>query len=188
MSRHSAGDIDGWIEQAKRLQLDIEKSKATAQEIIRHAEEGRSKEERVKDASSKASLLRAEVVFNETLAETLQTINEVGKTLDAAQEAAITNRLPEAIDMLEQSDGHVVPLRNFENTTVVKLVRQRVVELRDAVRGRLDECWDALMTLHKPEGRITLTHQLDCKFSSSQRIRLADIMQLARQSTSTMSP
>ncbi|KAI9821557.1 MAG: ribosome biogenesis protein ytm1 [Thelocarpon impressellum] len=160
LSRGSAGDIDGWIAQAKKLHIDIERSKATAQDIVRHAEEGRRKQERVDDSAGKKRLLQDEVAFNETLVGTLEVIQAISAGLDSAQEAAVENKMLEAIEMLDVSDARLGQLSNFDNTRPVKLIRQRSADLHRAVDERLDEFWDALMVVNRPEQRITLKHQI----------------------------
>ncbi|KAG9901669.1 hypothetical protein KCU94_g7814, partial [Aureobasidium melanogenum] len=42
LSKDIAPDVDGWIAQAKKLQADIEQSKATARDIVAQAEAGKA--------------------------------------------------------------------------------------------------------------------------------------------------
>lgn len=130
MSRDIAPDVDGWIAQAKKLQADIERSKATARDIVRQAEEGRKLQDVAGEAERKAGLLRKEVTFNETLVETLGRIKDVKQILDDCQNAIITGNLPSALAAIKQVDTKLPKLAAVENTRAYDLVRKQSEQLK----------------------------------------------------------
>ena len=161
LGRESAGDVDGWIEQAKKLQVDIEQAKETARDVVRRAEEGQAIHDRVEDASSKRRLLLAELAFNESLLENLQAIADLNHTLDTVQEAVDAQRLLPAIDLLHRCDAQLARLGGYDGSTAVSLLRQRAQDVPQAIGERLDGLWHSLVIINAPENTITLTRELD---------------------------
>ena len=158
ISQGQAGDIDGWITQTKRLHQDIARSKATAHEIVREAEAGRQKEAQVQDAKTKTQFLQNELAFSAILAEALEAIGAISTILDATQEAAVADRLPEAVDLLHTAEQSLARLQLYKTTAVVILIAQRVETLRGAIRETLEECWQAMVVVDRPHHRISLQH------------------------------
>lgn len=162
-SRGTAPDIDGWISQAKQLQADIEESRASARQIVRQSEAEKSLEGQVNDASSKVDLLKGEVFFNETLAETLEQIERIHQLLYSVQEATLGDRLLDAIVWLEKAQEEIGMLRTFENTRVVKILRGKATDIHGAIVETIDDCWKALLRMDTSTGRVTIKHEIQSK-------------------------
>ncbi|KAI9871219.1 MAG: ribosome biogenesis protein ytm1, partial [Pleopsidium flavum] len=168
LSRGTAPDIDGWISQAKQLQGDIEESRASARGIVRQSEVGKSLEDQVDDASSKVDLLKGEVSFNETLAETLGRIQRIHQLLHSVQEAALGDRLVDAIVWLENAQKEIGMLRAFENTRIATVLKGKAADLHKAIVETIDDCWNALISMDQSTGRIKIKHEI-------QRASLVDV-------------
>ncbi|OCK75915.1 hypothetical protein K432DRAFT_446386 [Lepidopterella palustris CBS 459.81] len=190
LSREVAPDIDGWIAQAKQLQADIERSRATAQEIVQQAESGKAQQARVEDAASKVRLLENELVFNETLVEIVEQIQTISELLENAQDAAVQDQVIQALDKLEEADEAMAHLGTFENTRVVGLLQSRANQLRAAIVENATECWNALLLTDSAEHRVTIKDEIqrqspisiDSVIESLSKLRLLDtaIARLAR--------
>ena len=141
-SRETAPDVDGWISQAKHLQAEIEESRALAREIVRQSDAGKTLDDRVGDASSKVDLLKGEVMFNETLVKTLEHIQRIHHLLNSVQEAALGDRLVDAIVLLEKAQEEIGLLRSYENTTISTILKGKAAELNKAVIETIEECWN----------------------------------------------
>lgn len=163
LSRGTAPDIDGWISQAKQLQGDIEGSRAAAREIVRQSEAGKSLEDQVNDASSKVDLLKGEVSFNETLAETLEHIARVHQLLNSVQEAALGDRLVDAIVWLEKAQIEIGMLRAFENTRIATVFKGKATDLYKAIVETMDDCWNAMIRMDQSTGRIEIKHEIQSR-------------------------
>ncbi len=159
-SRGTAPDIDGWISQAKHLQAEIEESRALARDIVRQSDAGNALEDNVNDASSKVDLLRAEVTFNEMLVKTLEQIQNIHHLLHSVQEAAVGDRLVEAIDQLERAQKEIGLLRSFDNTGIARILKGKVTELSNAITETIEDCWNGLVQIDQSSRRITIKHEV----------------------------
>lgn len=160
LSREVAPDVDGWIAQAKQLQADIERSRATAHDIVQQAESGKAQQARVQDAANKVALLENELVFNETLAQTVEQIQSISELLENAQDAAVQDQVTQALDKLEDADEAMAHLGTFENTRVVSILRTRANQLRAAIVENTTECWNALLITEPAERRVTIKDEI----------------------------
>ncbi|THV98309.1 hypothetical protein D6D27_01608 [Aureobasidium pullulans] len=125
LSKDIAPDVDGWIAQAKKLQADIERSKATARDIVSQAEAGKALKEKTHDAGNKTRLLEKEVAFNESLATTLDLIRSSCRILDSADQAYNANDLRAALDSIKQCDRPMLSLSAAQDTRAVNLLQTR---------------------------------------------------------------
>lgn len=76
VSRQEAGDVDGWIEQAKRVQADIARCKEDARNIVQEHVRIEALRSTQDQARSKSLMLQAEIAFNETLEKQILLISE----------------------------------------------------------------------------------------------------------------
>ncbi|KAI4733619.1 hypothetical protein E4T50_15825 [Aureobasidium sp. EXF-12298] len=125
LSKDIAPDVDGWIAQAKKLQADIEQSKATARDIVAQAEAAKALKEKTHDAGNKVRLLEKEVAFNESLATTLELIRSSCRILDNADQAYVNNDLRTALGHLKQCDESIAALSAVQDTRAVGLLQTR---------------------------------------------------------------
>jgi centromere/kinetochore protein ZW10 len=117
--------VDGWIAQAKKLQADIERSKATARDIVAQAEAGKALKEKTHDAGNKVQLLEKEVAFNQSLATTLELIRSSCRILDQADQAYTNNDFRAALDYTKQCDNSIAALSTVQDTRAVGLLQTR---------------------------------------------------------------
>lgn len=128
-----APDVDGWIAQAKKLQADIERSKATARNIVQQAETGKRLRSDATEAANKAGLLEKEVTFNETLVDILGQIRKTKITLEDCQNALVKGDLPRALATIRQVDNFIPTLAAVENTRAFDIIRKRNEGLKAAL-------------------------------------------------------
>ena len=169
-SRGTAPDIDGWISQAKQLQAEIESSRALAREIVRQSNAGNSLEDRVSDASSKVDLLKGEVAFNETLVKTLEQIQRIHQLLYSVQEAALQDRLVDAIVWLERAQKEIGLLRTFNDTRIAAILKGKAAELSKAITETIEECWNGLIQTDRLAQRVTIKHETQSRAIPSERL------------------
>lgn len=162
-SRDTALDVDGWISQAKQLQVEIEESRVLAREIVRQSDAGKALEDGVGDASSKVDLLKGEVIFNETLVKTLEQIQRIHQLLNSVQEAALRDRLVDAIDWLRKAKEEIGLLRSFENTTIATTLKGKATELNKAITETIEECWNDLIQIDRSTGSISIKHEVQSR-------------------------
>ncbi|KAF2142159.1 uncharacterized protein K452DRAFT_287375 [Aplosporella prunicola CBS 121167] len=163
LSRDTAPDIDGWIAQAKQLQADIERSRATAHDIVQQAEAGHSLQAHVQDASSKFALLQNELAFNETLADTVGRIKDIAAVLDEAQDAAAQNHITEALDKMGQADEAMSHLGPFQDTAVAGILRKRSTQLRAELVDKAMGFWNTLLEVDVAEKRVTIKKETEAE-------------------------
>lgn len=148
--------MDEWITEAKQLHADIEASEEEAREISREAVEGETQQEQVRDAANKQRLLREELDYNATLVEILETINGIKATLDVAEERVGADHFSEAIDMLNDCEAQLDPLKEIHASTAVELVRARITGIRWAILNQIDKYWDALIVFEPERKRVEI--------------------------------
>ncbi|KAL9063892.1 MAG: hypothetical protein Q9157_008043 [Trypethelium eluteriae] len=173
LSREAAPDIDGWIAQAKQLQADIERSKATAREIVQQAEAGKALQSNIDDASSKVGLLQNELAFNGTLSETLVRIKDTKRLLDEAQGAAVARDVITAINKLENVDQSTVGKGSLGSARVSGLLQNRVKSLRNDLIEETLRRWNMLITFDYSRSRVVICNKIEQEGSRS--ISIADV-------------
>ncbi|KAK4963970.1 ribosome biogenesis protein ytm1 [Elasticomyces elasticus] len=159
VSREVAPDVDEWISQAKKLQADIERSKATAREIVEQAEAGKTLKEKAKDAASKVALLEKEVAFSETLTGTLEQIKSVSILLGEAQTAIVRGQVTASLDKIQHADDAIENIAVFGNTRAYGLLCDRSEDLKAAVVEAATGSFNALIVVNATEQRITIRDQ-----------------------------
>lgn len=86
VSKQEAGDVDGWIEQAKRLQADIARCKEDARNIVQEHERIEALFNVQDQARNKTVLLEAELAFNVTLEKQILLISDTYTALSKVDE------------------------------------------------------------------------------------------------------
>lgn len=154
ISREVAPDVDGWIHQAKQLQADIEKSKATAREIVQQAEQARLLRQKREEVGKKSSLLDQEVNFTRKLENVLGNIQKVTKTLGDGHSEMIQGRLETALNKFLSVQALLAELRPLEQTTVVELLLQRTEKLRSSLGEEIQRQWDASICVDRVNSKV----------------------------------
>ncbi|KAI9714356.1 MAG: hypothetical protein M1820_000317 [Bogoriella megaspora] len=160
LSREAAPDVDGWIAQAKQLQADIERSKATAREIVSQAEASNALQVRMKDASSKVDLLRGELDFNETLSNTLDGVRRTAGLMNDANADTMNEKVLGALDKLDQIDSSIPRNRSLGNTRVADLLQNRSRQLRNTLKQETLGRWNNLVTFDHTRGRLSIKNSI----------------------------
>ena len=160
LSRQSAKDVDGWIAQAKRLQADIVRSKQTAKEIVQEAEAGKSLRAHVEDTSNKVNLLRKELDFNETLADTLEQLQIVSGLLDSAQDAVFQDELLESLEKLDNARSVMMQLEAYDNTRFAGILKRRANQLQELLGGKLLDIWSKSIVCDYDNRKLTIHSNL----------------------------
>ncbi|KAG9566702.1 hypothetical protein KCU77_g16722, partial [Aureobasidium melanogenum] len=160
LSKDIAPDVDGWIAQAKKLQADIEQSKATARDIVAQAEAGKALKEKTHDAGNKVRLLEKEVAFNESLATTLELIRSSCRILDNADQAYVNNHLRTALDHLKQCDESIAALSAVQDTRAVGLLQTRSSRFKANFLDRTTTLAQSLIQCDIESRSVTIKHNV----------------------------
>lgn len=156
LSKDIAPDVDGWIAQAKKLQADIERSKATARDIVNQAEAGKALKDKAYDASNKVRLLEKEVAFNESLATTLDLIRSSCRILDSADQALSTNHLRAALDSIKQCDQSANALSVVQDTRAVGLLQMRTSRFKATLLDKTTTLAQSLIQCDLEKHTVTI--------------------------------
>lgn len=101
ISGEEAPNVDTWIEHAKALQDDIEKSQRVANEIVREAEAVDEREEALKQQERYVSFLEREEAYYSQLHDAFQLMQEVHESLEKADELVSERYILEPVQILE---------------------------------------------------------------------------------------
>jgi len=156
----SASDIDGWILQAKQLRGDIEESQQEAKEIVQLSAQGVELKRQTEDAASKVALLKGEVAFNDSLADTLKKIQAVKYVVDSAQAAVLSGQLLESVALLNTAQDQLQQLPRCENARLVDLISAKITELRENTAKTLTESWNALVRIDPMDSIATVKSEV----------------------------
>jgi len=161
LSRSTAGDLDGWISQAKQLQHDIDESKFTATRILEEGAKSQALREKEQDAASKAELLRKELDFNETLIGALEQIQIATGLLDKAKNAEADNELVSAVRELGNAQRVTAQLDSLQNSRFGGLLSRRAAQIKEGLGARISKSWNALITSDHEGRRIAIQSEVD---------------------------
>ena len=127
--------MDVWIAQAKELQEDIVRSRATARQIVREHDETKLSTAEAVDFKAKAILLREEIDFNNRVVQILDYIKSIDDSLLAAEDALAKGDL-----LASATEWEGVQLRLEESSAhnAQKMIQDRLSELREVISGKLD--------------------------------------------------
>ncbi|KAM0721843.1 hypothetical protein Q7P37_002768 [Cladosporium fusiforme] len=156
LSSETAPDIDTWISRAKELQVDIQRSRDTAREIVAQAEAGKDLKAKVQDSGNKVQLLEKEVSFNEALTGTLEHIRYASRVLNQAQDEAVKGRVQTALDKLEQAESSIGGLQGVEGSKAVGVLSKRAAALRDNLHDAALANWNKLVDVKLEDKSITI--------------------------------
>jgi protein transport protein DSL1/ZW10 len=159
-SRESATEIDEWLAQAIQVNEDIEKSKATAREIIELADQEKAAQLQLTDVEAKVDLLTSDILYNDELAAKLEKIQDILSQLDAVQQEALAYNFNDAILKLEAAKQYLEEAR-LGDALVATLVQEKFVELQKAIAELVErDCWGALVDVSPGRRRITIKREL----------------------------
>lgn len=142
------------------MRHDIDEVKKSAQEIVRDAEQGGKLQNHVTDAASKVSLLKGELVFNETLVTTLETIEHLRKTLDFIETAMQSGSFLDVVALLEKAEEELGSLEVGADTKVVGLLQTHTKDLRYTLVEGLSKCWHAILHVDSTQSIVSISNQV----------------------------
>lgn len=161
LSKETAPDIDTWISRAKELQVDIQRSRDTAREIVAQAQAGKELKAKVQDSGNKVALLEKEVNFNETLTGTLEHIRYASGVLYQAQDEAVKGRIPKALERLEQAESSIDGLQVVGGSKAVAILTKRAAELKESLQESTLACWNKFVDVRYDAKSITIHSRRD---------------------------
>jgi centromere/kinetochore protein ZW10 len=136
---------------------------------VQEAEAGKTLKAHVIDASSKVELLRKELDFNVTLADTLEQLQIISGLLDNAHNAAAEGSLSQALEKLGGANKIITQLDSYENTRFAGLVQRRASQLKESLVARVQDYWHAMVTLNSSKREITILNDLPGGLHSGYR-------------------
>lgn len=142
------------------MRHDIDEVGKSAQVIVRDAEHGGKLQGKVTDAASKVSLLKRELVSNETLVAALETIARLQKTLDLIETAVESGNFLDAVALLEKAENELGNLGVGSDTKAVELLQAHTKDLRYTLVESLSKCWHALLYVDSTLSIISIRNQL----------------------------
>lgn len=104
-------------------------------------------------------LLRKELDFNQTLADSLEELQVVSGLLDSAQDAASQDELLESLEKFDSARKGMTRLDAFENTRVAGLLHRRASQLRDLLTEEFLNAWNKNIVVDSQERRIWIFSQ-----------------------------
>jgi centromere/kinetochore protein ZW10 len=127
---------------------------------VQEAEAGKTLKAHVFDASSKVELLRKELDFNVTLADTLEQLQIISGLLDNAHNAATEGLLSQSLEKLGGANRIIAQLDSYENTRFAGLVQRRASQLKETIVARVQDYWHTMITLNSAKREITILNEL----------------------------
>lgn len=155
-SRKSAPDVDGWVAQARKLYADIEKSRQSAQEIVKQHEAGKAFQSRSTAASAKVDLLNGEITFNTALALTLEKARIIDSKVESAREALSQDLLDQSIRLLEETEIQISEEGVLGKSHVATILQTRVTNLQDAIIEKIHQRWKSIVNVDRKSGHVLI--------------------------------
>ncbi|KAB8305171.1 hypothetical protein EYC80_004461 [Monilinia laxa] len=161
ISRESACDIDQWIQHAKALQDDIDKSRKLANEIVQQAEADVARVTDVQNHENHVELLVKEIEFNAQLTECLKYIKTANDFLDKAAEEADRHEIHKALQSLDVAGNKMSEIPADRTVRAMRLLDARYYGLKNSINEQLSAIRKSLICVHPGEGSITIHKELD---------------------------
>lgn len=150
LSQNSSSDVDGWITQARKLQEDIERSKAVAREIVKEYEQSQDYSARVEDAKAKLELLQNETLFNQVVTVSLEDTWSMDRDLNDAESTLATGKVIELAANLKQLSLRCGRLRH---SYAKQINSDRLSRIETAVVGSLTTATESMVEYQKAGGQ-----------------------------------
>jgi protein transport protein DSL1/ZW10 len=134
-SGDQSSNVEEWIAQAKKIQLDIARCKIEAAEIVKEHEQVWSLRASTHDTKNKVQLLEGEVLFTTSLQQELKGIADVKQSLNGVQESLDTKQLTKAAGQLSGISSSIANLRS-ENAR--SILQDRQIQLKHDAHHMLE--------------------------------------------------
>ncbi|KAF3388942.1 Ribosome biogenesis protein ytm1 [Penicillium rolfsii] len=170
-------DADDWIDQAKQLHADIERSRVTAREIVAQHEHTSPLQSKVEDASAKMRLIETEIAFNQAVAETLEEVQRLHQRLENGRAALSNGHLMVAIEQLESTIAAIRKDAFFTKTNVMSILTLEVARFREQIEGTLRQRWQEQLRVDRQGGKFQVikgdgANSLDNTMASMSRLEI----------------
>lgn len=149
LSKETGPEVDDWIKQAQQLQLDIQRSKDIAREVVEEAEQAEQLRADRDEIQQKLDLLEVEVTFNQRLQASLQQAQDVSTKLASGHEALKEEQLSQTLENLEVTETSLVELRPLQGTNGVEILQARTSALRAQLQEQATAHWDELVVVNQ---------------------------------------
>ncbi|KAI5292738.1 hypothetical protein KEM52_006106 [Ascosphaera acerosa] len=175
INRTALPEVTAWIEQAKRLQEDIERSKSTARDIVSQHEVGQQLRAQADDASRKVGLLRGEVALNEALTAQLRVIKALRDRLAEVEGQVASESVPRLLDALnglkrELDDAGLPP-----QSSVVGVLKELLAGLEKKVRIKVIGQWrECIQTVCTEQGQEMHVHAISQVVGPLEQLGILD--------------
>ena len=141
------------------MRNEIEDSQKLAHSISAGARQGEDYEKAFQDAKAKVDLLDGEVVFNDTLASTLQRVHDVHNTLDGAERATMDYKLMDAITNIRDAERLLKAIRSSRATRLTELLQARVTDQIASLEKVVIDCWDSMIQVDRKNFSLSIQQQ-----------------------------
>jgi centromere/kinetochore protein ZW10 len=156
----TAPDVDQWINDARKLRADIERSQTTAQEIAQQAESKAPYTAKIQDAASRVSFLYSEIAYSANLKQTLRELKNVAALLEDAQTAQEEHRYIDALGMLEEIQPTLKRSVWLQSTRAGSELGSKADQLRTSITDKLKDHWHYLLGVNEKEREVVFTDEL----------------------------
>ncbi|ORY16227.1 hypothetical protein BCR34DRAFT_584447 [Clohesyomyces aquaticus] len=143
LSRHAAADIDGWLNQARKLRVEIEASIQKARRIAQQTQSGKDYTERIQDAASTTSFLHSELAYNVMVVTKTELFKDIMALLESVRRSVVdlesvdTHALDELAIGLKRLDD----LGSFKKARVAGLLRTQADNLQASALSIVSKNW-----------------------------------------------
>ncbi|QIW96852.1 hypothetical protein AMS68_002370 [Peltaster fructicola] len=157
LSKTTGPEVQSWIDQAKQLQNDIQKSREIARQIVKEHEDGNKLKAQVSDAMNKIQLLEREVGFESSLEDTLRLVKDSHGLLLDAQDAIVAGDVSQAYARLGTAKISVTRLNAVRDTRAVFLLRERGKQLQANLEEAVTTHWSTLLKTDANARQVTIS-------------------------------
>ncbi|KAB8336723.1 hypothetical protein FH972_021032 [Carpinus fangiana] len=141
---------------AKQLQVDIEESRATAQAIVKQAQDAENLRLQHDDATKKTALLRGELDFNTKLEGILEDVRDLAAELRTAQEALKLGKLEDGLRQLQHIEASLATFASISTTAPVEILQQRTDRLKSSLLEQVQSQWDEAFQFNRSTGTLAI--------------------------------
>jgi protein transport protein DSL1/ZW10 len=160
LASKSASNVDQWINDARKLQADIERSQSTAREIAHQAESKKPYTEKIQDAASRVSFLYSEIAYSANLKQTLAELQKAGTLLEDVRVATEKNQILEALDILAKVQDSLNRSIWLQSTRPGNQLASKSDQLRAEITKHVSDSWNSLLLVKGTEGAILIRDEV----------------------------
>lgn len=109
-------------------------------------------------------MLKEELLFNETLARTLEIIRGLQETSSLIEKAVHNNDLLIAEGLLEEAEDELAKVLAGQNPKIAGVFQARIADLRYTVVDSLTDCWKTLVHVDPTDMAISIEDRIQRKY------------------------